>query len=152
MIDNFRLLNTNIKLLVIGGNDIDASYEKKIKSFESENIIIPGFVYGEENESLLYGALFYVSCSLLEGTSPSLLSAMSINGFAIVADINENIETLKNSCITYKKNDNLDFREKTQYFIDNPNKVENQRRITNRVVKKYYNWDKIAEQYCNLFE
>lgn len=152
LIDNFRLLNTNMKLLVIGGNDLDASYEKKIKSLACENIIMPGFVYGEENESLLYGALFYVSCSLLEGTSPSLLSAMSINGFSIVTNLNENIETLKDSCITYKKNDSLDFREKTQYFIDNPDKVEDQRRVTKRVVEKYYNWDKIANQYCNLFE
>jgi len=151
LIKNFRLLDTNIKLLLIGGNDIDAQYEKKIKSLECENIIIPGFIYGEEYESLLYGALFYVSCSLLEGTSPSLLSAMSINGFSIVTDLNENIETLKDSCITYKKNDSLDFREKTQYFIDNPDKVENQRRVTKRVIEKYYNWDKIVKQYCSLF-
>ena len=39
LIENFKKLETNIKLLIIGGNDIDGLYCEKIKSLKNQNII-----------------------------------------------------------------------------------------------------------------
>jgi len=152
LIENFKKLETNIKLLIIGGNDIDGLYCEKIKSLKNKNIIIPGFLYGDIYETLLKDALFYVSCSLLEGTSPSLLSAMSINGFAIVSNLDENKETLKGSCETYNQGNGKDFRDKVMYFINHPELIEKEKEKTKEIINNHYNWESIAKQYYDLFK
>jgi glycosyltransferase involved in cell wall biosynthesis len=150
LINNYNLLNTTIKLLIVGGNDVDLEYDKRIRSYRSDKVIFTGFVYGQDYESLLKGALFYISCSLLEGTSPSLLSAMAINGFAVVSNISENIETLKGSCESYESGNDIDFREKMQYFLNDAGKIDPYRTQTRKIINKHYDWDKIANSYVNL--
>lgn len=151
LIENFEKVETNIKLIIIGDNTTDQEYVKKLKSTSDKRIIFTGFVFGEEYESLLHNALFYVSCSFLEGTSPSLLSAMAINGFALVSDLKENLETLKGSCATFKTSDSEDFKTKLKYYLSNEALIEEEREKTKLVIKKYYTWEKITEQYLELF-
>ena len=147
LIKHYCSIKTNIKLVVVGGNSIDRGYENKIKSMGNNNVIFTGFLYGKEYESLLRYSIFYVSCSFLEGTSPSLLSAMAINGYALVSNLIENKEVLKGSCDTFKVGDSKDFIIKLQSLI---NKKHLDRKKTFRIVNKYYNWDTITDQYCKL--
>ena len=53
-----------------------------------------------------------VSC-----TSPSLLSAMAINGYALVSDLKENKLVLRGSCETFKVGDSVDFTNKLNKLI-----------------------------------
>ena len=149
LIDNFESMDTNVKLVIVGGNDIDTLYNQEILSRGNGNIIFPGFVYGEEYESLLKYARFYVSCSLLEGTSPSLLSAMAINGFALVSDLEENVEVLKGSCATFKTGDSNDFRIKLKDALDSSTS-DADRNATFKIVNSYYNWDSITNKYSDI--
>lgn len=151
LINNYMKIETDKKLVIVGGNDIDKEYEQELKSIGDKRIIFPGFVYGNEYESLLKFAYFYVSCSYLEGTSPSLLSAMAVNGFALVSDLAENKEVLKGTCAIFKTGDHEDFRRKLDYYLKNSELVEKERFKTNKIIDKYYNWDAISQEYINLF-
>lgn len=149
LLNNYLKVRTNVKLVIVGGNSVDKQYEKEIISMGNDNIIFTGFLYGSDYESLLKYSLFYVSCSYLEGTSPSLLSAMAINGYALVSDLDENVETLKGSCETFKLGDSIDFTSKLELLINNK-KINRQK--TFDVVNKYYNWDKISQKYLKLMK
>lgn len=151
LIENFEKVKTDKKLIIVGDNITEKDYAAKIKSTKDPRIIFPGFVYGTEYETLLNNALFYVSCSFLEGTSPSLLSAMAINGFALVSDLKENLETLKGSCATFKTFDSEDFKTKLKYYINNESLIEEEREKTKSIIKNYYTWEKITNQYLELF-
>lgn len=150
LISNYEKLSGDIKLVIVGDNSLDTDYVSLLKSTKDNRIVFPGFLYGEKYETLLHNALFYVSCSYLEGTSPSLLSAMAINGFALVSDLSENIEVLKSTCATFKVGDPIDFQNKMKYYLSNTDVIERERTLTRDVVRKYYNWDRITEQYLNL--
>lgn len=153
LIRNYNDLPTDCKLVLVGGNDMNPEYETKLKKLaQDDKIVFLGFIYGEDYEALLAYALFYVTCSLLEGTSPSLLAAMSLNGFALTSDIEENLETLKGSCDSFKSGDDRDFREKILYYINNPNLVESQRACTKKIVRLHYNWNLITDQYEKLIK
>lgn len=151
LLENFSKIKTDIKLVVVGGNTTDKEYENKLKSITDERIIFPGFIYGEEYESLLKYAKFYVSCSFLEGTSPSLLSAMAINGYALVSDLAENLEVLKGTCTTFKTADAEDFKNKLNSLFEDDIDFELERKKTSKVIEKYYTWEKITNQYIDLF-
>ena len=151
LIDNFEKVDADIKLVIVGGNDIDKPYEAKLRSTGDKRIIFTGFLYGSECDSLLKSALFYVSCSFLEGTSPALLSAMAINGFALVSDLKENVEVLKGSCATFRTGDPDAFIETVTHYLKDPGQIEEKRRRTKEIVGKYYTWDKITDDYIALF-
>ena len=151
LIENFEKVNSNFRLVIVGDNTTDQEYTQKIKKTKDNRLIFTGFVFGEEYETLLHNALFYVSCSFLEGTSPSLLSAMAINGFALVSDLKENLETLKGSCATFKTSDSEDFKAKINYYLNNESLIEKEREKTKLVIIKYYTWEKITNQYLDLF-
>jgi len=152
LIQNYNKLDTKIKLVIVGGNDLDLEYVKKLKDVRDNRIIFPGFVYGTEYESLLKFAKFYISCSYLEGTSPSLLSAMAINGFAYVSNLPENLEVLKSSCKTFKTGDSQSFLNELEPLLNSSVKLVEERKKTTAVVEKYYTWEKITDQYIQLFK
>lgn len=151
LIKNFEKTGINLKLVIVGGNDMDKAYEAKIRSTKDSRILFTGLLFGGKYESLLKFSLSYVSCSFLEGTSPSLLSAMAINGYALVSDLPENIETLKNTCMTFNTGNDKDFIEKLNYLYSNCNLIESERIKTLQTVKEYYSWEKISEKYISLF-
>lgn len=152
LIESYEKVTTDTKLIIIGDNITDSDYVAKLKSTKDPRIIFTGFLYGEEYETLLHNALFYVSCSFLEGTSPSLLSAMAINGFALVSDLKENLEVLKGSCATFRTGSQDDFRNRLSYYLNNVHTIEAERDKTKDIVNRYYNWEIITEQYISLFE
>jgi len=152
LISSFEDTNLDIKLVIIGGNDTDPEYVTKLKSTKDKRIVFPGFVYGNEYESILKFAKFYVSCSFLEGTSPSLLSAMAINGFALVSNLPENIEVLKGTCVTFEKGDKTDFIYNLQKVLGSEYNIESERNKTREIIMKYYTWEKITNQYIELFD
>ncbi len=151
LIKNYSQLDTYIKLVVVGGNDTDKNYVEKLKAVKDDRILFPGFIFGEEYESLLKYAKFYVSCSFLEGTSPSLISAMAINGYAFVSDLPENLEVLKGTCQTFKTGDSADFKKKLSILLDGNVDIDLERSKTSEVINNYYTWEKITERYIELF-
>jgi glycosyltransferase involved in cell wall biosynthesis len=150
LIENFKKTNSGMKLVIVGGNDVDKEYENSLRALGNEEVIFAGFLYGPDYEYLLSKSLFYVSCSFLEGTSPSLLSAMSLNGFALVSDLDENLETLKGSCCTFKTGNSQDFIEKANYLFNHKEMIEAEHIKTQKVVDTYYDWDKITNKYIDL--
>lgn len=150
LIRNFEQIETPLKLVIVGDNTSDLDYVRSLKDTNDTRIIFTGFLYGPEYESLLHHALFYVSASLLEGTSPSLLAAMAINGFALVSDLAENREVLKGTCATFKVGDSEDFKNKLTFYLKNLSEVERVRETTRRVVSEYYDWDVISARYLEL--
>lgn len=149
LIENFNKLKTDYYLVIIGGNNLDEKYDLKIRELGNKNVIYLGFLYGIDYYSILKYAYFYVSTSYIEGTSPSLLNAMGINGFALVSNIEENIETLHASCATFRVGDPEDFINKISYYLSNREIVKRGKYETKKVVEKFYNWDNIADKYIS---
>jgi len=149
LINNFNQIESDTYLVIIGGNKANRKYEDYIKSLGNQKVKFLGFIYDEDYINILKYSLFYVSTSFIEGTSPSLLTAMGVNGFALVSDIEENIETLHDTCSTFKTGDGNDFTKKLLYYIKNKKNVDIERIKTKSVVKEYYSWDSITNDYLS---
>jgi glycosyltransferase involved in cell wall biosynthesis len=95
--------------------------------------------------------LIYVSASHLEGTSPSLLSALGAKVCCLVNGIEENLHTVDNSAITYRKNDNNHLVSQWQKLIDNPELIKEMSEKGYLRVSKYFSWESISKNYLDLF-
>lgn len=154
LIQKFLLLQTDMPLVIIGDDTNDTEYKNSLFSEGNKhsNIIMPGFLYGDEYEALLSNAYLYVTASELEGTSPSLLAAMGAKVCTLVNGIDENLQTIGGSGTAFNKCDYNDLQKKWQEFIDNKALTTQMAEIGYQHVYENYRWESIADQYIEVFE
>jgi len=151
LIEAYRRLNTDMPLVIIGDDDPNGEYRNALFARASDDIRFLGFIYNEAYEQLLLHARIYVSASRLEGTSPSLLSAMGAQVCALVNGIPENRATVKGCIPVFDENDYDDLVRRWQDYIDQPELADKVAADGERLVREHYSWDAVASDYLALF-
>ena len=136
LIDAYNNLNTDKKLVIAGGSGDADEYFKYIeeKANTNKNIIMTGFVEGEELEELFSNCYVYCLPSDLEGMPISLLEAMSYGNKCLVSDIEENTSVVENYGYTFKKSDVRDLTEKLDSLLND--KEENNNESSEKLKRK----------------
>lgn len=150
LIDAFERLNTNLSLVIIG-DDAPTPYRNEIWARQSDRIRLLGFQYGHVFEQLLVNSKMYVSASMLEGTSPALLSAMSAGVCCLVNGIPENRNTTAGSVALFEENDQESLVRTWQALLDDPQRLASVAASGQAYQRQHYDWDKIASDYLQLF-
>ncbi len=151
LIDAYKQIDTDIKLVIAGGasHTNDFLEEIKKKASEDDRIIMTGFVQGEELEELYSNCMIYCLPSDVEGMPISLLEAMSYGKMCLVSDIEENMQVIGEFGITFRKSDVEDLKVKLKEIISLKEKID-EYQIQNYILEKY-NWDEVIEQINGLY-
>lgn len=154
LIQAFKNIETDKKLVIAGGSSDTEDYVKKLKSLaEFDNrIIFTGFVQGKELNELYSNAYLYVLPSDLEGMPLSLLEAMSYGNCCLVSNISECTEVVEDKAITFKKGNVVDLQDKLQFLCYHPLVVESYKSNAASFVWEKYKWDDIVDKVLALYE
>lgn len=152
LIEAYKTLNTDYKLVLVGDSDHESEYSKSLKQKAKENkIILTGFIKGEKLNEIYSHAAIFVMPSYHEGLPIALLEALSYNLQVIVSDIPANLEVNIDKKNYFKVGDVDDLAKKLSEKIFYPI-VYNY----NDLITKNYVWDDIAKQtekvYIKLLE
>lgn len=153
LIEAYKNISTDKKLVIAGGNSDATTYMQELKSVagKDENIIFTDFVQGQILEELYSNAYIYVLPSDLEGMPLSLLEALSYGNCCLVSDIPENTEVVEDKAIIFAKGNVVKLREKLQWLCDNQEVVEfYKRNATDFVVNKYC-WEDITKETLKIY-
>lgn len=149
LIDAFKQINTDKKLVIAGGashtNDYLEDIKKKVA--EDDRIIMTGFVQGDELAELFSNCCLYCLPSDVEGMPISLLEAMSYGCNCLVSDIEENTQVCGEYAKTFEKRNVEDLKEKLEYCLINR---KDNSEIANYIIKEY-NWDNIITKIEQIF-
>ena len=151
LIEAFKKIDTNKKLVIVGGSSDTVDYEKELKSMVDDRIIFTGFTQGRMLEEFYSNAYVYVLPSDLEGMPISLLEAMSYGNCCITSDIPECTEVVGEYGISFKKGNVDDLKEKLQYICDNPEIVKQYKQKASDYVCEKYNWDNVVRETLKLY-
>ena len=156
LIEAYKKLKTDKKLVIAGGSSYTDDYIKRLKQISSEKIIFTGNVSGRMLEELYSNAYVYVLPSDIEGMPITLLEAMSYSRCCLVSDIPENAQLIKDKLgFTFKRGDVMDLRQKMAYLLDKHRVVGYTGYLAHEAIKMEYNWDSVLEQtervYVDLF-
>lgn len=152
LIEAFKQINTNKKLVIAGGASHTNDYLEKIRKMASDDkrIIMTGFVQGQELEELFSNCYLYCLPSDVEGMPLSLLEAMSYGCKCLVSDIKENTQTTGEYGMTFKKGNKEDLKNKLQYSLNDANKISVDT-IREYVLEKY-NWNDVVEKTQKIYK
>ena len=153
LIDAFKQINTNKKLVIAGGSSDTDNFTKELmeRAKGDDRIIFTGFVQGQILEELYSNAYLYTLPSDLEGMPLSLLEAMSYGNCCVVSDISECTEVVQDKAVVFKKSNVDDLRQKIQELCDNPQIVHKYKKDAADFICKKYNWDKVVESTLELY-
>ncbi|MCK5416480.1 glycosyltransferase family 4 protein [Candidatus Parcubacteria bacterium] len=154
LINAYKKLNTEKKLIIVGDSSFTDDYVKSLKDLagDNKNIIFTGNQSGDVLKELFSNAWLFVQPSESEGLSIALLEAMSYSLPVIVSDIPENVEVVQDTGILFK-NKNIDslvdkLKKAEQNFYDL--KILGEKGI--KRVDKFYNWNNITNKIIKLYK
>lgn len=153
LIDAYRYLDTNQKLVIAGGPSDSTAFMQEIKkrSQNDARIIFTGFVQGEILEELYSNAYIYVLPSDLEGMPLSLLEAMSYGNCCVVSDIPECTEVVEDKAVVFQKSNVDELKSKLDGLCKNPQTVKYYKDSASEYICEKYHWDKVVDETLKLY-
>ena len=150
LIDAYRRLNTDIKL-VIAGAITDTEYCNRLQKMSQNcsNIIFTDFVDGDVKQELFSNCFAYIIPSDLEGMSISLLEALGYGCRVIASDIEDNKNIYDDQICFFKHGDVNSLCAVMK--STNPLSVE-ERKTQIDFIKNNYNWNNIVKKTENIYE
>ena len=146
-----KKIKTNKKLVLVGGNPYPNNYTKQIESEQNENIVLPGFIYDQEVLKELWCFSYaYIHGNSVGGTNPALLQTMASGCFTIAIDNPFNRDVLMD-CGIYYNNNVESLVEKMQWALDHEGLLHGYKEKARARILESYTWEKIADQYEQLF-
>jgi len=152
LIDAYKRIGLDIKLVVVGGSSHTNKFEMNIKKEKNENILFLGYQYGEVLKSLYSNCKIFVFPSQIEGLPIVLLEALSYLKPVVFSDIPENMEVANGIGVPFKSGDSNDLAEKLDYTIKNTNELDYFKSKIEIKLREEYNWDIITDKYVNLYK
>ncbi|OZG68542.1 glycosyltransferase family 4 protein [Bifidobacterium eulemuris] len=154
LIEAFKRLDTDKKLVIAGGSSDSADYYEQIKAAVAEDprIILTGFVEGRTLEELYSNAYLYVLPSDLEGMPMSLLEAMSYGNACLTSDIPECAEVVGDHAVTFHHSDVDDLRDRLGVLLADSTRINELKNEASDYITDKYEWDKVTGQTLDLYE
>lgn len=154
LINAYKKITTDKKLVVAGGTSHTDSYVREVKELAKEDsrIIFTGFVQGTVLEELFSNAYVYVLPSDIEGMPISLLEAMSFGNCCLVSDISENSEVVEDKALTFSSGDAESLKERLQQLISDSAITEAYKKNAADFILRKYRWDNVVEKTLKLYE
>lgn len=154
LIEAFKQIDTNRKLVIAGGSSDTEAFMQELKGLTDgdERIIFTGFVQGRMLEELYSNCYMYCLPSDLEGMSLSLLEAMSYGSCCVVSDIAECAEVVEDKAVVFRKSDVEQLKEKLQELCERPETVEKYKATAADFICKKYSWDDVVSRTIELYK
>ena len=154
LIDAFKEIKTDKKLVIAGGASHTSEYEAQLKESAKncDNIIFTGFVEGDELDELFSNAYIYCLPSDLEGMPISLLEAMSYGNCCLTSDIPECTEVLGEFGVSFKKSDKEDLKAVLEKLVSDSALVQKYKDGAQSYILEKYNWDDVCAKTLELYK
>jgi glycosyltransferase involved in cell wall biosynthesis len=149
VLEGVRISESNTTILVIGNYNTKYGTYLKEKFSKYENIRFLGAIYNLNHlDNLRYYSNLYFHGHTVGGTNPSLLEAMASKALVIAHNNEFNKGVLQENAYYFSS------AEEVKKILNSIKKSDNLQFVQNNfaAIAKFFNWEKINEQYLQLFE
>lgn len=154
LVEAFRNVKTDKKLVIAGGSSDTDEFEKELKAMAcgDERIIFTGFVQGRIWQELYSNAFIYVLPSDVEGMPLSLLEAMSFGNCCLTSDIPECASVIGSYGIVFEKGNTDDLGEKLRYLCDNPEVTAKFSSESADYICRRFSWNSVVNKTLEIYK
>ena len=162
LIDAYKKLDTDKKLVIAGATEPETEYiaSVKAKAKDCPNIIFTGFVSGQKLAELFSNCYLYILPSDIEGMPISLLEAVGYDTKIIMSDIPENVDCLDGYGNSFEHSNSDSLHRILKFCIEHEdlrecdfkeNETPESTRKKREDLMKKYDWDNITAQTLDIY-
>lgn len=153
LIEAFKGLDTDKKLVIAGGGSDTSEYEASLREAAQGDprILFTGFVNGEPLEELYSNCYAYVLPSDVEGMPMSLLEAMAYGRCCATSDIPECADVLAGNGVTFEKGSAESLQHALKALLADGDRTAALGTAAKSHVDKTYNWDSVVERTLAVY-
>jgi glycosyltransferase involved in cell wall biosynthesis len=149
---NSGRIPNDMKLVIVGDAPYSSEYKKYLFEISKGNpsVIFTGYIFSTGYIKLSRNAFSFVLCATVGGTHPVLVEQMSLGNLIICYDTPSNREVLEDAGFYFS--DEKELENLLEHITKIPeNERTKKQKTAKELAKTKYSWDKIAEEYRNLF-
>lgn len=159
ILEAFVASNSQKQLAIAGGadykgNKVENAFLDKLKSIANDNVKFLGHIDNSAHIKELHHHCFaYVHGHQFGGINPSILKALGFSNCILALNTPFNDEVLDSGRygVLFEKNIR-DLQAKIEHLESHPDEVEALRTQAPERIRTHFNWDRIAQQYLDVFE
>jgi glycosyltransferase involved in cell wall biosynthesis len=151
LVEAYKMLDTSLSLVIVGDNPNEQLYVKNLKQKADGRVRFLGFVYAQAARQLFANCYIYVQPSIMEGNSPSLMSAMACGRCVVVNGIEQNLETIGEAGTAFYPNDVTDLSRTLTRLLNDQEEVQLLGRKARERIEKEYNWEVVVDKLEHEF-
>ena len=151
LIPGFTGSDSKKKLVLIGGSPNPSPYEQQLVDLSNERVLFPGFLYGDEVNTLIKNAYCYIQASDVEGLSPIVLTVMGLGVPLIVSDIEENEYAVQDTARMFKKTNISSLTEEINFAEANHSEMKELAVRAQERALSVFNWEYVADEHVRVF-
>ncbi|MFO7871848.1 MAG: glycosyltransferase [Kiritimatiellia bacterium] len=152
LIEAFRTLQTDMKLVIAGDAPFMKKYINRLHEKADDRVVFTGYAFGTDYSQLSSHAYLYVQPSAIEGTRPAILDQMGFGNCVVARGNKANREVVGENGIIFDGSAPAEsLREVLSKLVKCPEEVDKYRERSRTSVLNYYNWERIADFYEDLF-
>jgi glycosyltransferase involved in cell wall biosynthesis len=142
-----------LRLVIVGDAPYATSYRESLMALATDDVLFPGYQFGEAYRELTFHALAYVQTSPTSGTSPALLDQMAAGGAVVVRGTSTNLETIADGGLAYDPDDPIEgLTACLARLIAEPDLRSHLGGLARARVEAAFSWDRITDDYEQLFK
>lgn len=150
VIDAYSKLDTDKKLVIVGGTNYESGYIDGLKAAAGSNVVFTGWMFDPDAlNALMRNCYAYIHGHEVGGTNPSLLHAMAAGCCVLANGVIYNRQVLESTGLFWDSVESL-WQAMTDVLAD-PSMPAALGSAAEVRVKEHYDWDRIADEYVELF-
>ena len=147
----FEQTRTRRILAIAGGVNYKSEFVERLKQTRDPRVRFLGHIGDSDHVKELHcNAYAYVHGHSMGGTNPSLLKALGCGNCVLALRTPFNEEVIHDYGIFFERDDG-DLAAKLQALDENPRMAEEYRRRAPERIRQAYTWERITDQYEELF-
>ena len=150
LIEAFRGLGTDRRLVIVGDNPYDRPYVHRLRTLADDRVLFAGYRFDDAFAQLMRHCAVYVQPSEVEGTSPVLLTAMGYGRPVVVQGIPENLETVGDAGLSFEPGRVDELAAHLQRLLDDPEAAGAWGAKARARVREVYDWDDIGRRFAEV--
>jgi len=151
LISSYEALDTDKRLIIVGGANFKDPYVDSIRKQASDRVIFTGYLQGQILAELFSNTYLYVQPSILEAMPIAALEALSYGRCVLASDIPGNQEALGECGYTFQVGNVDDLGSKLATLLDDPDLVAAQYSAARDYVRREHNWETTTDQFEELY-
>ena len=151
LVDAYAKLDTDWPLVIVGDAPYADDYIAGLKAGASENVLFPGYVFGDGYAELVNNCGVMCAPTEVGGTHPVIIEAMAAGAPLVVSDHGPNLEVVGDAAATFSlAAAPASLAGVLARLIDDPERRRNLGDAAAARAAERFGWDRCAERYLAL--